>query len=112
MKYIDCCGAYCRTCKTLTQSACTGCKLGYENGERDVSKAKCAMKRCCFEERKIETCADYPDYKTCPILQGLYSKQGYKYGKYREATEFILANGYERFKEITKNWNGAYGKYP
>ncbi len=112
MKHIGCCGAHCGTCKALADGACKGCKLGYENGGRDVSKAKCAIKRCCFGEKKIETCADCSDYETCPIIQGFYAKNGYKYKKYREATEFIRTNGYERFKAIIKDWKGAYGKYP
>jgi len=112
MKYIGCCGAYCKTCKVLAEGFRKGCKLGYDKGERDISKANCAIKRCCFRERNLETCADCSDYETCPIIQGLYSKNGYKYRKYREATKFMRANGYDRFKEISKDWRGAYGKYP
>lgn len=47
---IGCCGAYCKTCKVYTVKACKGCKIGYENGERDVAKAKCSIKRCCMEK--------------------------------------------------------------
>jgi hypothetical protein len=109
---IGCCGAYCRTCRALAAGACLGCKLGYEAGGRDIEKAKCAIKRCCFGEKKLETCADCPVYRTCPTIQGLYAKNGYKYKKYRQATEFIRANGYPCFKDIAKNWKGAFGKYP
>jgi hypothetical protein len=41
---IGCCGAYCKTCKAFAQKTCLGCKLGYESGERDISKAKCLWK--------------------------------------------------------------------
>jgi hypothetical protein len=40
----------------------------------------------------------------------LYSKNGYKYKKYKEAIEFIKQNGYEDFIHLADNWNGAYGK--
>ena len=108
---IGCCGAYCKTCPALLDKSCRGCKLGYERGERDITKAKCKMKVCCFKERGYETCADCPDYLSCEILKGFYSKKGYKYKKYRQALEFIRENGYEKFIEIADTWRGPYGRY-
>lgn len=67
IREIGCCGAYCKTCmeewqkkKYPNERTCRGCKLGYELGERDLSKAKCEIKVCCFREKKLETCADCP----------------------------------------------------
>jgi hypothetical protein len=58
VRFIGCCGAFCKTCKAFIEGFCKGCKLGYDKGERDIGKAKCKMKVCCFRERKLETCAD------------------------------------------------------
>ena len=109
-KYIGCCGAYCRTCKPLNEGVCKGCKLGYDTGERDISKAKCSIKLCCFRERKFETCADCPEFESCNIIGGWFSKNGYKYKKYKQALEFIRKNGYSEFFKLADKWKNAYGK--
>jgi hypothetical protein len=111
IREIGCCGAYCKTCPALLDKSCRGCKLGYERGERDIDKAKCKMKVCCFKERGYETCADCPEYVSCEIIKEFYGKKGYKYKKYRQALEFIRENGYARFIEIADTWRGPYGKY-
>ena len=66
-RYIGCCGAYCKTCKLFIESYCKGCKLGYDTGERDINKAKCKIKLCCFKERQLVTCADCSDFASCKI---------------------------------------------
>ena len=111
IRKIGCCGAYCSTCRvSLTGSHCSGCKLGYETGERDINKARCKIKLCCFRDRKLETCADCQDYATCQIIYSFQDKSGTKYRKYKRSIEFIQENGYERFLEIADNWKGPYGK--
>lgn len=107
---IGCCGAFCGTCKPFATKACRGCQLGYKDGMRDITKAKCAIKKCCMKHKYI-SCADCRDQATCEILQTFYSKNGYKYKKYQEAIGFIKKNGIKRFLEITKNWTMQYGKY-
>ena len=107
---IGCCGAYCKTCQAFVQQTCKGCKLGYDQGQRDLSKAKCAMKVCCINSR-FQTCADCPKYEFCEIINGFYNKNGFKYGKYQEATEYIRKNGYEAFLKIADKWKNAQGKY-
>ena len=109
-RYVGCCGAYCRTCRPFAGGACRGCKLGYDEGERDIRRAKCAMKVCCFGERGLITCADCPDYSACGIIQGFFSKSGYKYKRYRQSIEFIRKHGYAKFIEIANGWKGAYGR--
>jgi hypothetical protein len=84
--------------------------LGYDNGERDISKAKCKIKVCCLQ-RKLNSCADCKKYYSCPTIQSFYAKNGYKYKKYQEATEFIRINGYNKFIIIADNWKMQYGKY-
>jgi hypothetical protein len=84
--------------------------LGYDTGERDISKAKCAMKICCIT-KNYETCADCPDYSNCEIIQGFYNKNGYKYKKYKQAIEFIRENDYTKFIKISDKWKNAYGRY-
>ncbi|OHD54105.1 MAG: hypothetical protein A2Y33_10340 [Spirochaetes bacterium GWF1_51_8] len=107
---IGCCGAYCGTCKAYTGKTCKGCKLGYGDGGRNIDLAKCKIKVCCFRDRKLETCADCPDFEVCPTLVEFYGHDSYKYKKYREAAEFIRANGYEEFLNQADKWKGAYGK--
>jgi hypothetical protein len=113
---IGCCGAYCRTCITWqkekypNEHTCRGCKIGYEPGERDINKARCKMKICCFKDKKLETCADCPDYHSCKLIHDFYKKSGYKYKKYEQSIEFIRKNGYERFLEKADKWKGPYGK--
>ncbi len=108
MKEIGCCGAYCRTCKALKEGSCKGCKLGYDKGERDLSKARCRMKICCFKERGLETCADCKDMDTCDIIQPWFEK-GYKYWCYKAHLEFIRENGYDRFLRQADKWKDARG---
>jgi len=110
IKQIGCCGAYCGTCPVFKINLCKGCKLGYENGERDILKAKCKMKICCIKRRFI-SCADCIQYSSCKIIQGFHQKSGYKYKKYKEAIEFIRANGYDKFIKIANGWKMQYGKY-
>ena len=108
---IGCCGAYCKPCRASGPGRlCRGCKLGYADGERDIDKARCRIKLCCFRDRHLKTCADCPDYAGCSLIQGFYAKKGYKYGRYRSAVEFIRANGYDSFLSLADAWTGPYGK--
>lgn len=67
---IGCCGTDCKTCDEFTTGRCPGCKAGYESGERDINKAECKIMLCCFKERKLELCADCPDYHSCKLIKG------------------------------------------
>ena len=107
---IGCCGGYCRTCREFTKGSCRGCKLGYEDGKRDINKAKCKIKICCFKENKLNTCADCAEYASCDIIQGWFTKKGYQYKKCKESIEFIRMNGYDKFIEIADNWKNLYGR--
>lgn len=106
---IGCCGAYCRTCKAYKGGFCKGCKLGYSDGSRNIERAKCAMKLCCFRDRGLQTCADCKDLESCGIIQPWF-KKGYKYRKCKEYLEFIKRNGYTCFVEKADKWNDANGK--
>ena len=111
IREIGCCGAYCKTCRaSISGSICRGCKLGYEDGERDINRAKCKIKVCCLKEKKFETCADCYDYPSCDTIQSLYRKNGYKYKRYQQSIEFIRNNGYARFIEVAESWKGPYGR--
>jgi hypothetical protein len=109
LREIGCCGAYCTTCRAY-KVACRGCKIGYELGERDIAKARCKIKLCCIS-RQLETCADCSEYVACEVLGAFHGKVGYKYGKYRQALEYIREHGYEAFLVVADCWTGAYGKY-
>ena len=109
---IGCCGAYCKTCMPFINGTCKGCKLGYAPGGRDVEKIRCRIKACCFRDKKLETCADCDDYNGCATIRGFYTKNGYKYKKYMQSSEYIRANGYAKFLKATSKWKCAYGKLP
>ena len=110
IKFIGCCGAYCKTCKPFIEGTCKGCKLGYKEGKRNINRSKCEMKLCCFKDKKLETCADCSEYLKCDTINNFYSKNGYKYKKYKQNTEFIRDNGYSNFLILADNWKNAYGK--
>lgn len=104
---LGCCGAYCKTYgEYLTH--CKGCRNGYSDGSRDLSKAKCSIKRCCTSKKNI-CCADCNELKICPTIQDFF-KKGYKYERYQASIEFIRKNGYEAFKQAASTWRRAYGK--
>ncbi len=110
IRFIGCCGAYCKTCKPFIEGFCKGCKLGYDEGKRDINKAKCKMKVCCFKERKLETCADCTVYSSCTIILSFHNKKPYKYKKYKQSIEFIRKNNYAQFIRIANSCKNAYGK--
>ena len=107
---IGCCGAYRKTCREF-EKTCKGCKPGYLDGSRDLSRAKCRMKKCCLTKGHI-TCADCEKYDRCEIIQSFLNHPGYKYSKYKQALEFIHAHDYAAFMKAAENWKNAYGKYP
>ena len=109
-RYIGCCGAYCKTCKPFIEGTCKGCKIGFDSGQRDISKAKCKIKLCCFKNNKFVTCADCSKLESCKIIGNWFSKNGYKYRKYKQAIEFIRKNGYTKFIKLANKWKSAYGK--
>lgn len=109
-RYVGCCGAYCKTCKQYTEGFCRGCKLGFDTGERDIGRARCAIKLCCFAEKGLATCADCPELDSCAVIGALYAKKGYKYKKYRQTLEFIGEHGYLEFIRLADGWKNAYGK--
>ncbi|KNY26940.1 DUF3795 domain-containing protein [Pseudobacteroides cellulosolvens] len=107
---VGCCGAYCGTCPVLKDQTCKGCKIGYEDGERDILKAKCRIKVCCIN-RKQQSCADCNEYSSCSTVNDFYNKNSYKYRKYKQATDYIRMYGYEAFLNIADTWKNAHGKY-
>lgn len=107
---IGCCGSVCGTCKVKKENKCIGCKNGYKNNERVLSKAKCKIKICCISN-DYETCADCKQLNNCILLKEFYGKSGYKYKKYEEAIKYILKNGYKSFLQQCLKWTMQYGKY-
>lgn len=107
---LGCCGAYCGTCPQRRDGLCRGCTLGYADGDRDISRARCAVKVCCVG-RRHDSCAECEEYDSCAVLREFHGKKGYKYRKYAEALDFIRANGYEEFLAIADGWSRQYGRY-
>lgn len=103
---ISCCGAYCKTCREYQKS----CKQGYLDGSRDLSRAKCRMKKCCLTKGHI-TCVDCTEYESCETVQAFLNHPGYKYTKYKQALEFIRAQDYTTSLKAAEHWKNAYGKY-
>lgn len=110
LEELGCCGAYCKTCKVYRQKLCAGCKIGYADKTRDLSKAKCKIKVCCIT-KEYGSCADCADYITCEVIQAFHNHAGYKYGKYKQAVAYIKDNGYDAFFKIADSWDNACGKY-
>ena len=69
------------------------------------------MKKCCLTRGHI-TCADCEEYDRCEIIQSFLNHPGYKYGKYKQALEYIRAHGHAAFLSAAEHWTGAHGKYP
>ena len=109
-RYIGCCGAYCKTCKPYLTGHCKGCKLGFDTGERDINKAKCKIKLCCFRDHELATCADCAELDACKTMADWYGKSGCKYKRYKAAIEFIRRHGYGEFLRQAEPWTGAYGR--
>ncbi len=57
------------------------------------------------------SCADCQEYDSCNIIQGFFKKKSYKYKKYKEALDFIRANGYAKFIRIADGWKLEYGTH-
>ncbi|MDD5456565.1 MAG: DUF3795 domain-containing protein [Candidatus Margulisbacteria bacterium] len=110
-RYIGCCGAYCKTCKPFTAAVCGGCKIGFDTGRRDIGKAKCKIKLCCFKEHSFDTCADCSELGSCAIIGSWFAGNGYKYKKYKQAIEYIKKHGYPEFIKLADKWKNASGKY-
>lgn len=68
------------------------------------------MKVCCIS-KSLQSCADCCEYQTCHALNDFYSKNGYKYKKYKQAIDYIRAYGYDVFLDVANGWKNAYGKY-
>ena len=108
--FVGCCGAYCRACRSYVLGHCVGCRLGYEDGSRDIARTRCKIKSCCFGSKELETCAECPDYRSCRILESFHGKGGREYEGYRASLEFIARNGCEEFVKRAKGWKRAYGE--
>lgn len=110
IEQIGCCGAYCGKCSAFMQNACLGCKIGYSSGERNIKKAKCEIKICCVK-RSNDACGVCDKLSECSVIAKFHEQNGYKYGKYKLATEYIRDNGCDKFVEIADTWSKAYGKF-
>lgn len=89
---IGCGDAYSKTCREY-QKTCKGCKQGYWNGSRELSRTKCKMKQY-YLSRSYITCIDCVEYESCDIVQAFLTPLVYKYSKYKQAPEFICAHNY------------------
>jgi hypothetical protein len=110
IKYIGCCGAYCKNCRSLIRKCCKGCKIGFKDGERNINLSKCNVKICCFRVNNFESCAECKKIESCGIMKKWYKKNDGKYGKYKELLEYIKNNGYDKFIEIANNWKNEFGE--
>ena len=107
---IGCCGAYFRTCREYLK-ICKGCKPGYLDGSRDLSRAKRKMNKCYLTRGHI-TCGDCGEYDRCKTIQLVLNHAGYNDSKCKQALEYIRAHGHTDFLKAEEHWTGTYGKYP
>jgi hypothetical protein len=107
--YIGCCGVYCKTCKPYIDGFCKGCRLGYEDGKRDINKAKCIIKLCCMKEKEYETCADCAEFLSCEKIITKFGKEKYNYKKCMQCLDYIKKNGRDKFIKIASKWKGPFG---
>lgn len=110
VRLIGCCGAYCKTCRSFILGSCKGCKIGYEDGKRNITRARCKIKVCCFGVKKQETCAECAECDGCRVLERFYSRNGGAYERYRTLREFIQANGYSEYVKRAKDWKNSHGR--
>jgi len=108
--YIACCGCYCKTCKAFISNSCRGCIIGYETKERDINRAKCKIKICCYKEKKLSTCAECKDFSKCALIAGRFKAGSYDNKKCLEALEYIKNYGKNNFMDKANKWKGHFGK--
>ena len=100
---IGCCGAYCKKCiqqqkqKYPNENCCLGCKIGYRIKTRNIERAKCKIKICCFKEKQLQTCADCSKYP-CNILEAFFNKGRAKYRKHWISSEIRVIIGSWKFQ--------------
>jgi hypothetical protein len=75
-----------------------------------MARARCKIKVCCFGVKKLETCAECAERDGCQIMERFYSKDEWKYERYRMLIEFIQANGCSEYVRRAKDWKNSYGK--
>lgn len=97
---IGCCGA----CREYRKT-CKGCKPGYLDGSRDLSRAKCRMKKCCLA-RGCVTCGEY---ESCGIIQSFLNHPGYKYGKYQRLWQIPRTGPLNEIPPAEHPWMPAGG---
>jgi hypothetical protein len=70
--HIAPCGLFCSNCGKFRKGRCKGCQV-------EAGFARCSVRACCVE-RKIETCAECPDfkpprdYRECPKVNHFIAK--------------------------------------
>jgi hypothetical protein len=110
-EYIGCCGAYCKTCRSLTREKCKGCKLGFNDGDRNINRTRCNIKKCCFRDNKFETCADCQKLDSCNHMENWYKKEQGKYRSYKKFLDYIKENGYSKFIKTAESWKNWFGEF-
>jgi putative transcriptional regulator len=79
-------------------------------GKRDLGKAKCRIKVCCFRERGLETCADCCGFP-CEILGEFWSRKGWRTNSTQNSSSSSGNTGTRRFwrkqttgKDYAESW--------
>ena len=69
------------------------------------------MKKCCLTRGNI-TCGDCEEYDRCEIIQSFLNHPGYKYGKYKQALEYIRAHGHAAFLNVAETGHALMASTP
>jgi hypothetical protein len=109
LRLIGCCGANCGTCRSFIIGQCVGCKLGCDDGTRNLKVSKCEVKRYCLGKGTLVTCADCDDYPKCRRIRAFHVRKGSKYADYRRPVDYIRRLGYRRYLRMARLWKGPYG---
>jgi len=106
---IGCCGANCGTCRSFDLGDCKGCKIGYDDGTRNLGASKCGVKRCCLAKETLATCADCEDYPSCKRMRAFHIKKESKYAGYCRPIDYIRRFGYRKYVRMAARWKGPFG---
>ncbi len=110
LRLVGCCGANCGTCRSFIRGQCRGCRVGYDDGTRDLAATKCRVKMCCLGRGTLVTCADCGEYQTCERILSFHESKESKYKEYTRPVEYIRTHGYSEYLKNARKWKGPFGR--
>lgn len=92
---------------------CKGCKTGYLDGSRDLSRTRCNIKKCCLARGHI-ICRDCVEYESCGTVQSFLNPPATNTASTSRRWS-TPAHGHAAFLNAAflnaaQHWTCAYGK--